>query len=120
MQLDFPYHFDGRERTAETAEAEHIRDLIEQILFTNPGERVNRPEFGAGVYQLLFAPVSPEQAATTEFMIRGALQQHLGRRIAVQEITAEAVDAAIHITIVYQLLSNGAVGSASFKVGEGA
>ena len=64
MQVDFPYHFDGRERTSETSEENHIRDLIEQILFTNPGERVNRPQFGAGIYQLLFAPVSDEQVAT--------------------------------------------------------
>jgi len=119
MQVDFPYHFDGRERTSETSEEEHIRDLIEQILFTNPGERVNRPDFGAGIYQLLFAPVSAEQVATTEFMIRGALQQHLGQRIAVQDIVAEAVESAIHITIAYQILRSGALSSASFKVGEG-
>jgi phage baseplate assembly protein W len=120
MQIDFPYHFDGRERTAETSEEAHIRDLIEQILFTNPGERVNRPDFGAGIYRLLFAPASTEQAATTEFMIRGALQQHLGQRIAVREITAEARDAAIYITIAYQILRSGAQGSASFRVGEDA
>src|SRR5690606_10000201 len=120
MQLDFPYHFDARERTAETSDEEHIRDLMEQILFANPGERVNRPDFGAGIYQLLFAPVSAEQAATTEFLIRGALQQHLGQRIAVQEIRAEAVDAAIEITIVYRLLRSGADSSATFRVGDGA
>lgn len=120
MQVDFPYHFDGRERTSETSEDEHIRDLIEQILFTNPGERVNRPDFGAGIYRLLFAPLSVEQAATTEFVIRGALQQHLGQRIAVQEIRAEAVDAAMEITIVYQLLRSGAIDTASFRLGEGA
>ena len=51
MQIDFPYHFDGRDRTATVTEAEHVRDLIEQILFTSPGERVNRPEFGAGILE---------------------------------------------------------------------
>ncbi|RCV89151.1 GPW/gp25 family protein [Billgrantia montanilacus] len=119
MQIDFPYHFDGRERTSETSEEDHIRDLIEQLLFTNPGERVNRPDFGAGIYQLLFAPASTEQAATTEFMIRGALQQHLGQRIVVGDITAQAVDATIHLTIAYQILRSGASSSASFKVGGG-
>ncbi|WP_171174994.1 GPW/gp25 family protein [Ruegeria sp. HKCCD8929] len=120
MQVDFPYHFDGRDRTAETTEADHIRDLIEQILFTNPGERVNRPEFGAGIYQLLFAPVSAEQVATTEFMIRGALQQHLGRRIEVQDISAQAHDATITITIAYRILTTGAEDTASFTMGDGA
>lgn len=119
MQLDFPYHFDGRERTSETSEEDHVRDLIEQILFTNPGERVNRPEFGAGIYQLLFAPLSPEQAATTGFMIRGALQQYLGQRIEVVGVTAEAADAALVIMIAYRILRSGALGSATFRVGEG-
>jgi hypothetical protein len=119
MQLDFPYHFDGRERTSETSEEDHIRDLIEQILFTNPGERVNRPDFGAGIYALLFAPLSAEQVATTEFMVRGALQQYLGQRIEVLEITAEGADAAIRITIAYRILRSGALSSASFKLGDG-
>ena len=49
MQLDYPFHFDGRERTAETGTDDHVRDMIEQLLFTQPGERVNRPDFGSGV-----------------------------------------------------------------------
>lgn len=119
MQVDFPYHFDGRERTSETSEDNHIRDLIEQILFTNPGERVNRPDFGAGIHQLLFAPVSAEQVATTEFMIRGALQRYLGQRIEVQDVAAEGADSTINITIAYRILRTGALSSASFKLGEG-
>ena len=54
MQIDYPYGFDGRGRTAETSESEHVRDLIEQVLFTSPGERVNRADFGSGVLRLLF------------------------------------------------------------------
>lgn len=117
MQLDFPYHFDGRDRTADSDEEEHIRDLIEQILFTNAGERVNRPDFGAGVLQLLFGPASPEAAATAEFMIRGALQQYLGQRIAVEQVTTEAEEAALRITIVYRILRSGASATASFTLG---
>jgi len=120
MQIDFPYHFDGRDRTAEIGEDAHIRDLIEQILFTNPGERVNRPDSGAGILQLVFGAASPEAAATAEFMIRGALQQHLGQRIVVQDITAEAVESTITITIAYQILRTGALSTASFTLGEAA
>ena len=120
MQIDFPYHFDARERTAEASDEAHIRDMIEQILFTSPGERVNRPDFGAGVLRLVFGPASPESAATTEFMIRGALQQHLGRRITVTDIPAEAVDSAISITIAYEILRSGAQASATFRLGDGA
>lgn len=118
MQLDFPYHFDGRERTAETSEEEHIRDLMAQILFTSPGERVNRPDFGAGIQQLVFGSASPEAAATAEFMIRGALQQYLGQRITVQDITAEAVDSTLSITIAYTILRSGALSSATFSLGD--
>lgn len=119
MQLEFPYTFDGRDRTAETSEEEHIRDLIEQIIFTSPGERVNRPEFGAGVLQLVFGAARPEAAATAEFMIRGALQQYLGQRIAVEEVTAQAVEASIDITIVYRILRSDALSTATFQLGTG-
>ena len=119
MQLDFPYHFDGRDRTAGTDMADHIRDLIEQILFTTPGERVNRPDFGAGILQLVFAPASTEVAATAEFMIRGALQQHLGQVIAVEDVSSRAEDSTMRITIAYRILRNNTKGQAEFSVGGG-
>ena len=62
-QVDYPFSFDTRGRTSDTTADDHIRDLIEQILFTSPGERVNRPTFGCGLNQLVFAPNSPELAA---------------------------------------------------------
>ena len=71
--LDYPYHFDGRGRTAATSNDAHMRDLIEQVLFTAPGERVNRPDFGSGLMQLVFAPNSDELAAATQFLVQGAL-----------------------------------------------
>jgi phage baseplate assembly protein W len=117
MQLDFPYHFDGRERTAATEEANHIRDLIEQIIFTTPGERVNRPAFGAGVLQLLFGPASPEAAATAEFMVKGALQQHLGRRIQLEQVSTEAEDATLRIRITYRLPATGESRTEEFERG---
>ncbi|NVO58261.1 GPW/gp25 family protein [Rhodobacteraceae bacterium B1Z28] len=117
--LDFPFHFDGRERTAETGRADFIRDLIEQILFTNPGERVNRPDFGAGILQLVFAPASTEAAATAEFMIRGALQQNLGHLIAIETVETVAQDATMRITIAYQILRTGTSEEAEFMIGVG-
>jgi phage baseplate assembly protein W len=107
MQLDHPFHIDGRERTATTSEEDHIRDMIELILFTAPGERVMRPDFGAGVLQLVFAPLSQERAAAAQFVIQGALQQHLGNRIAVQAVTAEAEDSTLRIRIAYLILRSG-------------
>jgi phage baseplate assembly protein W len=119
MQLAFPYHIDARDRTAAASEAAHLRELIEQVLFTNPGERVNRPEFGAGVLQLVFGPASPEAAATAGFMIRGALQQTLGRRILVEDVVARAEEATLHITVVYRPLRTGVPERAEFTLETG-
>ena len=68
--LDFPYHFSGLGRTATTDRDDHIRDLIQQVLFTAPGERVMRPDFGAGLLQLVFEPNSSTLAATTQMLVR--------------------------------------------------
>lgn len=116
VEFDFPYHFDGTERTATTSEADHIRDLIEQILFTAPGERVNRPAFGAGVHRLVFAPASPEAAATAEFVISGALSQQLGSRIVLEAVTTEAGDATLQVTIVYTVVRTGERVTSDFTV----
>ena len=95
-----------------------IRNLIEQLLFTNPGERVNRPDFGGGVNQLVFAAASAEAAATAGFMIRGALQTYLGQRILVEDVVAEAVDSTLTITIIYRLLRSGVTDRVDLTLGE--
>lgn len=99
--IDFPYHFDSRGRTAATGDPNHIRDLIYQVLFTSPGERVMRPDFGSGVLQLVFAPNSDVLAATTQLLVQGALQQWLGDLIVVEAVSAEAEDATLRVTVQY-------------------
>jgi phage baseplate assembly protein W len=101
MNLAFPYSFDTRGRTAEADDARHVRDLIEQLLFTSPGERVNRPTFGSGLMQLVFAPNSPELAAATQFQVQGALQQWLGDLIQVQGVDVQSEDATLRVTVRY-------------------
>ncbi len=101
MEIDFPFHFDGRGRTATTDDDDHIRDLIEQVLFTAPGERVNRPTFGSGLLQLVFAPNSDALAAATQMSVQGALQQWLGDRIQVQAVDVQNDDATLRITVQY-------------------
>src|SRR3989442_15585093 len=103
MNLDFPLHFDGRGRTAETDYEGHIRDLIEQLLFTAPGERVNRPDFGSGLMQLVFAPNSDELAAATQFLVQGSLQQWLGDLIQVDEVQVETEDSTMKVSIQYTI-----------------
>ena len=101
MDLDFPYHFDARGRTATTDRNDHIRDLIEQVLFTTPGERVNRPTFGCGLLQLVFAPNSDELAATTQFLVQSALQQWLGDLIQVEAVETLSEDSTLRVTVRY-------------------
>jgi phage baseplate assembly protein W len=84
IHIDFPYHIDSQGRTATTDLEDHIRDLIEQVLFTSPGERVNRPDFGTGLLRLAFDPLSPEIAAALQFTVQGALQRWLAELIEPQ------------------------------------
>jgi phage baseplate assembly protein W len=103
MQIDYPFHVDGRGRTATTDTDDHIRDLIEQVLFTSPGERVNRPTFGSGLMQLVFTPNSEELATATQFIVQGALQQWLSDLIQVEDVLIETDDAALRVTVQYQV-----------------
>ena len=107
MHIDFPLHFDHRGRTARTDHAGHVRDMIEQLLFTAPGERVNRPDFGCGLMELVFSPNSPELAAVLEATAHAALLQHLGDLIAVESFTVRAEDATLSVRLVYRLLATG-------------
>ena len=95
MNIDFPFHFDSRGRTATTGDDEHVRDMIEQLLFTNPGERVNRPDFGSGLLQMVFAPNSPELATALQFTVQAALQRWLGDVIDVQKLDVDSEDATL-------------------------
>jgi phage baseplate assembly protein W len=107
MQVDFPYAVDRRGRTAATGEDEHVRDLVEQVLFTAPGERVNRPSFGSGLLQLVFAPLSDELASATQFLVQGALQQWLGEVIEVEAVEVEGEDSTLGIRVVYTVRRTG-------------
>ena len=104
MNLAFPYGFDTTGRTAQSDPLSHIGDMIQQILFTSPGERVNRPTFGSGTAQLVFAPNSDVLAAAQQNVIQASLQMWLSDLIGLQSVTAVADDATLQITVVYTVL----------------
>ena len=114
MNLRYPFQLDGRGRTAEAGEEAYIRGLIEQVLFTSPGERVMRPDFGSGLMQLVFAPNSDEVAATLQLLVRGALQQWLGEAIRVEDVRAESQDASLTVTVRYTVVLTQETATAQF------
>jgi Bacteriophage baseplate protein W len=104
VNIAFPFHYDGDGRTAGAHDDRHIRDLIEQVLFTAPGERVNRPTFGSGLLRLLFAPNGDALAAATQLSVQGALQQWLGDLIRVELVDVQNDQASLRVTVKYTVL----------------
>jgi phage baseplate assembly protein W len=102
MQIAYPYHL-SHGASATAGEPDHVRQMIEQLLFTQPGERVNRPDFGSGLMQLVFAPNSPELAATLQFTLQAALIQWLGDVIDVQALAVTSQDATLRVELSYAL-----------------
>jgi phage baseplate assembly protein W len=100
----FPFRPDARGRTAVASPDQHLRDLIEQVLFTSPGERVNRPDFGAGLLGLVFQPASETVATAAGLSVQGALQKWLGDRIQVRDVAVEAEDSTLRVTVRYLVL----------------
>ncbi len=116
MNIDFPLHFSALGRTADTSDAEHIRDMLELLLLTNPGERVNRPDFGTGLLQHLFAPNSPEVATAMEFTTRAALQRWLGDIVDVHALSFTATDSRLNVELQYIIRETGERRSEAFEL----
>jgi uncharacterized protein len=102
--IDAPLQFDGRGRTRTTGRDRHVRNLIRHVLLTNPGERVNRPDFGCGLRQLVFAPSSEALAAAVQFRVEAALQRWLAEAITVSDVRVTARGGALEVTVVYTRL----------------
>ena len=115
MNIDYPFHFDDLGRTAVTDDADHIRDMIEQFLFTNAGERVNRPDFGSGLLQQVFAPNSPELASTLQFTVPAGLQQWLGDLIEVRQLQVSNEEAILRVQVTYVIRKTNDVRTQTFE-----
>lgn len=117
MNIDYPFHFDSRGRTASTDGNDHIRDMIEELLFTSPGERVNRPDFGSGLMQMVFAPNSPELAAALQFTLQAALDRWLGDLIEVRKLEVTSQDATLTVDLTYAIRTTGETRREAFTRG---
>lgn len=115
QNVDYPFHYGGRGLTATTDQDAHIRDMLEQLIFTNPGERVNRPDFGSGVLQLIFAPNSPELAAGLQFTLKAAVQRWLGDLVTIQELEVVSLDSTLTVDLQYIVRRTGEQQTARFN-----
>lgn len=107
MEIDHPYRFDGQGRTATTTYGEHVRDMLEQLLLTSPGERVNRPDLGANLLQLVFAPGGDQLAGTVEIGVRAAVGRWLGDVLDVVRLEVTADDAELRVRLDYRVRRTG-------------
>ncbi len=119
LYTDYPYRFGADGLTARTTRADHVRDLIEQLLFTRPGERLTRPQLGVGLPDLLFGPLSDDVAAAAQTIVQLAIQQHLSREIAESTVSVRVEQSALLIDIAYRLIATGEPGETNLRV-EGA
>ena len=118
MPISFPYRIDRTGRTATPpTDAVHARQLIEQVLFTAPGERVMRPGFGTGVHQLVFAAAGEQAATAAQHLVSGALQQWLSGWIEVIDVDVEGSDATLTVTVKYRLRATGESDAVTFTLG---
>jgi uncharacterized protein len=117
MNISFPFRMDPSGRTANSDDASHVREMIEQLLFTAPGERVNRPTFGSGLLQMVFQPTSPEIAAALQFTLQASIQQWLGDVLQVQSVEVDSTDSTLSIRVSYLLRNSQALETATFTRG---
>jgi phage baseplate assembly protein W len=115
--LAFPFRIAGGSGQAAQANyQDHVDQLIRQVLLTDPGERVNLPQFGAGLRRLLFAPInSSALTATTKMTVTQALKQWIPNQINVLSVevttsdeNSSIPDGTIQIVVSYQLVETRA------------
>ncbi|SMY06260.1 GPW/gp25 family protein [Flavimaricola marinus] len=106
--LAFPYAHDRRGRTAQTPDfPAHVRELVEQTLLTAPGERVNRPDFGAGLLDMVFEPGSETLVEAAEFLTRSALQRFLQDVVLIEDLRVAMSEGLLTVDLTYLVIETG-------------
>lgn len=102
--LGFPLRF-GPDRGLDAVSVqESFRAMLEQILFTMPGERVNRPTFGVGVPRYVFEPSSPLLANRIRVALEENLYNYLGKRVRVLNVAVDQEEEALHIRVSFEIV----------------
>jgi phage baseplate assembly protein W len=113
--IAFPFRIDGRGRTTATTDVAYVRELVEQLVFTAAGERVNRPTLGSGLLALVHEPARADLATATQLLVQGALQQWLGDVLEVGGVDVTSGDGALVVTVRYRLRRTGEVRVDTFR-----
>jgi uncharacterized protein len=118
MNINHPYHIAGNRRTAQPkSDTEHIYQMIEQVLFTTPGERVNRPDFGADLRSIIFTPADEQLLVGTQALVQSALQRWLGDSIKVEAVEVTTEETTLYITVRYVILKTRQLQTVRFEKG---
>jgi phage baseplate assembly protein W len=117
VHIGFPFRLDSRGATATADDEQYARALIEQVLFTSPGERVNRPDFGSGLRRLVFEPVGGELGTATRALVQAALQQWLAGVVEVVAVDVTSADGGLTVTVSYRTPAMAAPAVAVFGPG---
>jgi phage baseplate assembly protein W len=114
-----PYRLTDERRLAEADVERHVADLVRLVLLTSPGDRLHRPEFGAGLGAgALFEPLQAGLLGVVEVRARGSLEDALGDRIEVREVTVRAEgESTIAAAVSYRLRDTGAPGAVEVVTG---
>lgn len=116
LQIGFPFQLDTRGRAADPGWQRYVRNLVELVLFTAPGERVNRPDFGCGLLELVFSPETAEEVSVVQHLAQAQLQRWLGDVITVTSLTVEMAAATLDVRVEYQLIGSEEEGVATFEL----
>jgi len=114
MRLAFPFRPTalGRSDTVAYGSDTHVRQMLELLVFTVPGERVMRPDLGSPVHQMVFGPVGGATAVALEAALQAAVQQWLADVLTLLDLTVTALDedAAVEVAITYEVRSSRTAG----------
>lgn len=119
MHLAMPFNINRQGRVATVDEETHIREMIEQVLFTVEGERVNRPNFGAGVLQLIFSSLDPAMLTARRVAVQSSIQRWLGHAVHVTNVAFDIEGDQLRITVEYQILKTGQVKREAYRISRG-
>lgn len=116
LEVGFPFQLDTRGRASDPGWEQHVHDMVELVLFTAPGERVNRPDFGCGLLELVFSPETAEEVSVVQHLARAQLQRWLGDVITVRSLTVEARETTLDVRVEYLLIDDDERRVATFEL----